>query len=247
MITSADRVLLDRLAAGTSGAPADALDALWERVGGLLEATAAALPAPASFQTELWPWLDPQDPRVGYPFLWGRIKARDRTDYAAHMGLFISATSANFCVDLEKDLLDAGVSRESLADVHGFYAGRGRAVLSSLDRQSTPGGLAGPAEHDTPEEVLPAIWTDRGNVRRVADFLDGDFNAFMSANNDHGHPWPKVGYLFDPIANVSVRDAVELLPRLVKWAKTLLPIYSGLVDLDNTVSNSDMTARSPAS
>ncbi len=154
-----------------------ATDVLWEKTAAWIDRLGAALFGEGGFHAALWPDED-GDERP--PFLWARLKRVGNEPFCTHIGVFLSPGFCNLSLDLEKDLLDAGASAESLAQVLDFYRGEFDAPSIDVGRSDM------------------RIWTDTKNVIAAADRQGTDFDGFMAANRDAGHPWPKVGYLLTP-------------------------------------------------
>jgi hypothetical protein len=128
------------------------------------------------FQAAVWPEGGVDAGERG-AFLWGRLKGAGAEGFATHIGVFVSAGLCNLSIDLEKDLLDARQSGESLAQVLEFF----RSGLAATLGPTTPAALS--------------VWTDTRNVVAARDFDSVDFSAFLNANRDADHPWPKIGYI----------------------------------------------------
>lgn len=169
-----DFELLEKFEAGI--ATEDLVDRLWRKAGRLIGKLGADLFGDGFYHADLWPEGDGDDGDRG-PFLWARIKRTGNEKYATHIGVFLSPGLCNLSIDLEKDLLDAKQSGEILEQVIKFF----RSDLPSM---------LGPA---TRKDLQ--VWTDSQNVVALDNFGSVDFTAFMNANQDSGHPWPKVGYI----------------------------------------------------
>ena len=178
-----DFELLRQLEAGPP--TEDAVDELWARSHLLLGDLGNALFARHGHRADLWPEGAGDDGDRG-PFLWGRLKRIGNERFATHIGVFVSPGLCNLSIDLEKDLLDAGQAPESLEQVVAFYRTRLAAILAE------PGGLGASA---APMRTDLRVWTDSRNVVEASNFGAIDFAAFMDANQDAGHPWPKLGYI----------------------------------------------------
>lgn len=177
----------------------------WERAAALLDDLATTL---GDFRAELWPWR--QDDAT-FPFLWGRLKERGRSGFATHLGLFVSADHCNFCIDLEKDLLDAGESRETASDVRLYYRNRLPELM--------------PPPEEPPAPLL--VWTDPGNVVAAGRFGSVDFAEFMAASDDPDHPWPRVGYLMEVDDHVGFGE--RWTEEMRRRAAPLLPVYRDML------------------
>lgn len=154
----------------------------------------------------VWPWRSDEEL---FPFVWGRYKLESARPWAAHIGVFLSPGGCNCALDLEKDPLDAGEANESLSEVLAFYRDRRSDLFSDLDDRHL------------------GVWTDDVNVVGVEDFLVADFDRFMGAHRDAGHPWPRIGYRFAP-------DDPRFTPErqvasLGAWLDRLLPLYEELL------------------
>lgn len=177
----------------------------WRRARRLLAAAARVADVPG-IEIEVWPWREDGD---ACPFLWARLKHRERSGHAAHVGLFLSPDHCNLAVDLEKDRLEDGTSEESLDDVLVFYREHAPAVLSAC------------------QDDRLRVWTDLDNVLDVDEFLAADFSEFMAAGRDEEHPWPRTGYLLQ-------REELEAHPddqvrNLGGRLRHLLPVYDALL------------------
>ena len=198
--------LLNQLATGT--AANEAVDELWARARRLLGELGAGLFGEGDFSADLWPEGEGDDGDRG-PFLWGRLKKAGNERFATHIGVFVAPGLCNLSIDLEKDLLDAGQAAESRKQFIGFC----RTELPSMLRHSAPPDLQ--------------VWTDTRNVVEAAEFGAGDFAAFMDANRDAGHPWPKVGYILsaDDVAGFGNAWVAEYRARAIP----LVPIYEAMI------------------
>lgn len=203
-----DFALLQRIGAGAAGGEELAVgaDALWDKAGRLIARLGTGLFGGGGFSAALWP--DGGDGERG-PFLWGRIKRSGAERFATHIGVFLSSGLCNLAIDLEKDPLDAGESAESLAQILDFY------------RAEALGLMDPPARPDL------CVWTDTRNVVPAGELAGVDFDDFMAANRDAGHPWPKVGYLLNAENVVDFGDdwLAEFHPRAVP----LVPIYDAML------------------
>jgi hypothetical protein len=204
-----DFELLRQLESGKedlSGGLDDRTDRLWAKTEGLIGELGAALFGEGNQAAALWPDGDAGDRG---PFLWARLKRAGNAQFATHLGAFLSPDACNLSIDLEKDPLDAGESAERLEQVIDFY-GDGLAAA-----------LRPPLRSDL------VVWTDPGNVFAVGDFATIDFERFMAANADAGHPWPKVGYLLNAAEVQAFGD------RWVQECRTrlapLVPVYDAMI------------------
>ena len=152
------------------------VDRLWTKAARLIGELAADLLGDGHYHADLWPEGDGDDGDRG-PFLWARVKRAGNENYATHIGVFLAPALCNLSIDLEKDLLDAGQSGEVLEQVIEFFRSDLPAMLGSATRKDLQ------------------VWTDSQNVVAADNFEMIDFTAFMNANQDTGHPWPKVGYI----------------------------------------------------
>jgi len=182
------------------------LDWLWAKAERLVTGLGDLLFGEEGHASEVWPW---EVEGQSFPFIWARLKAAGAERLATHIGFFFSRDHCNVCIDLEKDAIDAGEAQESVADVHRFYRER----------------LARALPERTPDNLQ--VWTDDDNVLSIREFLEGDFDAFMAANQDEEHPWPRVGYLL---------EAREILGWEAAWADELqrmlepvMPVYRKMV------------------
>lgn len=166
--------LLRELETGEAGD--EAVDKLWARTRRLFGDLGAGLFGEHDHHVDLWPEGAGDDGDRG-AFLWGRLKRANNKRFATHIGVFLSPGLCNLSIDLEKDLLDAGQSDESLEQFVGFCGSE----LPSLFDPATRPDLQ--------------VWTDSQNVVAAAQFGTVDFAAFMDANRDADHPWPKIGYI----------------------------------------------------
>ncbi|HEX9698776.1 MAG TPA: hypothetical protein VGD06_04875 [Acidobacteriota bacterium] len=189
-----------------AGGVQERADELWERAERLIGELGAALFGEGNQVAALWP--DGGDGDRG-PFLWARIKRAGNERFATHLGAFLSPGSCNLSIDLEKDPLDAGESAERLEQVLDFY----------------PDGLVSSLRPPLRPDLV--VWTDPDNVVAAADFAAVDFDRFMAANADTGHPWPKVGYL------LSAADVEELGEGWVEGCRArlapLVPVYDAMI------------------
>lgn len=182
------------------------LDWLWDKADRLVRELGDRLFGEDRSTVAVWPWeVDGQT----FPFIWGRLKEEGAEGMATHIGVFFSRDHCNVCIDLEKDAIDAGEAEESVAEVHGFYRERLGAALA----ERTPGNLQ--------------VWTDDDNVLSIREFLEADFDAFMEANQDTDHPWPRLGHLL---------EAREILGWEASWAEELqrrlepvVPVYREMI------------------
>lgn len=177
----------------------------WERAASLLDDLATTL---GGFRAELWPWRQEDDT---FPFLWGRLKERRSSEFATHLGLFVSADHCNFCIDLEKDRVEAGESRESASDVRAYYRNRLPDLL--------------PPEPEPPAPLR--VWTDPDNVVEARRFGSVDFAEFMAASGDPEHPWPRLGYLMDVGEHVGFGG--RWIEEMQRRAEPLLPVYRDML------------------
>ena len=71
------------------------------------------------------------------------------------------------------------------------------------------------------------VWTDTQNIVAATDFETVDFAAFMNANRDVAHPWPKVGYIFsaDDVEGFGNRWVEEYRAR----AALLVVVYDAMI------------------
>lgn len=203
-----DLDILLRLGGVPDGQPipadlADRAGRFWDRVRHVLRRAAdGAKGGPLVF--ELWPWAVDGAPQ---PFVWARYKRPEHGDCAAHIGLFLAPTGCNLALDLEKDLLDAGDARESVAQVLAFY------------RNLAPSGL--PADDDL------GLWVDDRRFLAPTAFATTDLDALLRESDDPHHPWPRLGYrfTFDDLAEGSTPETL----RLSTWIDRLAPQYDALV------------------
>lgn len=182
------------------------LDWLWGKAVRLVGELGDLVFGAGKHQATVWPWEVDGD---AFPFIWGRLKTENATEMATHIGFFFSREHCNLCIDLEKDLIDAGEARESVSEVHAFY------------RQRLADALPG----RTPDNLK--VWTDADNVLPIREFLETDFDTFMEANRDEDHPWPRVGYLLEAREVLGWDGAwtEELGARL----EPLVPVYRTMV------------------
>lgn len=207
--TAADFSLLQRLGDDTAGGEdlAANTDALWDKTGRLIAELGVELFGAGGYSAALWP--DGGDGERG-PFLWARIKRSGGERFATHIGVFLSPDFCNLSIDLEKDLLDAGHSGETLAQVLDFY------------REDALGLINPPARPDL------SVWTDTRNVVRAGEFgATHFFDDFMAANSDTGHPWPKVGYLLEATEVIAFGD--DWFAEYAGRAVVLVPIYDAML------------------
>lgn len=207
-LSEQDLDTLDELASASGPpAPGSALaeraTRSWERARHLCRQAADASGHPG-MALEIWPW---RKAGAVFPFVWARFKKPTATGHASHVGLFLSNDGCNCCLDLEKDLLDAGESEETLADVMAFYR----------DSNALP-------REDDPDL---RVWTDEDNVLSLSAFRLADLDEFMAANQDEGHPWPRIGYRFDPQELIAAPDGQ--IARLGAWLGRLQPFYGALL------------------
>ena len=206
---AADFADLEQLAALERSVPdelAGRLDATWRRLECSLSRVGSSL-LPEGHQAALWPWREGE---ALFPFVWGRIKAADWSEFATHLGLFLSPGYCNVCIDLEKDPLDAGESAETLEQVLSYFSG----------------GEWKTALGEHPDDLQ--LWTDSRNVVTLAGFEETGFDAFMAANQDPSHPWPKLGYL--PDAQKVAAYGEHLDDELEARFRTLAPVYRAMLD-----------------
>lgn len=189
-----------------NGETTEDVDELWARTRTLIDALGRQLFGDDA-QVELWAAHDPSERG---PFLWARMKRAAHAPYATHVGVFLSPAFCNLSIDLEKDPLDAGESAETLDEVVDFF-------------RHDAAGLIDPAPHPDLR-----VWTDTRNVVPATGFADVDFTAFMEANRDSGHPWPKAGYLLsaDEVIDFGDRWVAECYARAV----VLVPVYDAMID-----------------
>lgn len=202
-----DLLLLQGIADGDGTCdPASApADALWDKAERLVGKLGAALFGAEGFVLSLWP--DAGGERG--PFLWARLKRAGNERFATHIGVFLSPGFCNLSLDLEKDPLDAGESAETLAQVLDFYRNAAARLIEPATRTDL------------------WVWTDTGNVVTPVGFAGLDFERFMAANRDTGHPWPKAGYLLS--ADEVVRFGGEWLQQMHARAAVLVPIYDAMI------------------
>jgi hypothetical protein len=201
--------LLRRLQSGEeqlAGGTQERVDELWERTDRLIGELGAALFGEGNQAAALWP--DGDDGDRG-PFLWARLKRAGNERFATHLGAFLSPDACNLSIDLEKDPLDAGESAERLEQVIDFYGD----------------GLAAALRPPLRPDLL--VWTDPENVVAAGEFATIDFERFMAANADAGHPWPKIGYL------LSAGQVEAFGDRWVQECRTrlapLVPVYDAMI------------------
>jgi hypothetical protein len=206
---SNDFDLLRRL--GETADPDDALatdiDVLWAKAEYLIGALGTGLFGTGGFSFALWP--DDEAGERG-PFLWGRLKRAGQDGFATHIGLFLSPDFCNLAIDLEKDLVEAGESDETVAQVLAFYRSEAASLI------------------DPPAHPEMRVWTDTRNVVPAAGYADIDFEAFMADNRDAGHPWPKVGYLLS--ADDVVRFGDGFVGECKARATALVPVYDAMIE-----------------
>ena len=200
--------VLERLAAAGDAVPGELgeeLDLVWEGTRRLLEQVGRRV-LPNGFELELWPWREGDDL---FPFVWARLKEDGLARFATHLGLFLSPTHCNCSIDLEKDPLDAGESAETLEQVLAYYEGGEW------------------ARYLTDSHPDLRLWTDTLNVVTPVELEERGVAAFMAANRDPAHPWPKVGYLLEAeqVAAFGDRLADELEARFA----SLLPVYRSMI------------------
>jgi hypothetical protein len=205
---SADFELLQRIGDGDEpdAATSEAAEALWTKAERLAGRLGAGLFDERGFHASVWP--DRGDGERG-PFLWARLKRAGNEAYATHIGVFLSPGFCNLSLDLEKDPLDAGQAGETLEQVLAFYRDGAAALL------------------DPPVRPDLRVWTDTNNVVTPADFAGVDFDAFLAANRDAGHPWPKAGYLLN--ADLISGFGNDWLRRSHARADALVPIYDAMI------------------
>jgi len=181
-------------------------DALWAKAERLVGELAAGLFGADNYSAAIWPDSAGEE---RLPFIWARLKRSGNQSYATHIGVFLSPGFCNLSVDLEKDLLDAGESAETLEQVVGFFGSQ----FASISR-------------DLATDVR--VWTDTRNVVGVAGFAALDFDRFMADNHDADHPWPKVGYMFTAadVAGFAERWVEEYRGR----AAPLVPMYDAMIN-----------------
>jgi len=199
--------LLQRIGEDDSGTSAgEQADKLWSRTRTLVAALARQTFGDDAV-VALWAEHDVAERG---PFLWARMKRPAHADFATHIGVFLSPGFCNLSIDLEKDPLDAGESAETLDQVIEFF-------------RDGAGDLI-----DPPARPDLRIWTDTENVIPAAGFADVDFDAFMQANRDRGHPWPNAGYLLsaDEVIGFGDHWVAECQARAV----VLVPIYDAMID-----------------
>ena len=206
--TASDFDVLGRIDAEPSAADSRQADDLWSKTTTMLDRLGADLFGAGECVAALWPDSPLDDGERG-PFLWARLKRAGAEQFAMHLGIFVSPGFCNLALDLEKDLLDAGRSGERLEQVVGFY----RDEIAPLVDASMPDELE--------------IWTDTRNVVAAAAFPEVDFDAFMAANRDAGHPWPKIGYILD--ADAMLRFGDRWVEEMAARATPLLPIYDAMI------------------
>lgn len=184
---------------------AERADAAWERVEAVLRDAVVRTEAPG-LSIDVWPWREGSNTNG---FVWARLKRPDARSFATHLGVFLAPGDCNISLDLEKDRIEEGSSRESLEDVLDFYGDTGRPVL---------GGV---------EDPDIRIWTDADNVLELEEFLDEDLATFMDRNQDSEHPWPKLGYRLPAERLASAPDEQARL--FGSRLESLVPVYDALV------------------
>ncbi len=158
--SAGDFRLLEEMAfAGASVAPHSEarIEALWAKAARLVHRLGEKLFAGERFTVAIWPDTA-QDERL--PFIWARLKRAVGARYATHIGIFLAPDQCNLCIDLEKDLLDAGSAAEHLDQVLDFYRCKLAESIGSLGRSDVK------------------VWTDPHNVVSAAEFPRLDFERF---------------------------------------------------------------------
>jgi hypothetical protein len=207
--SAGDFRLLEEMAfAGTSVAPRSEarIEALWAKAARLVDGLGKKLFPSERFTVAIWP-DSAQNERL--PFIWARLKRDVGARYATHIGVFLAPDQCNLCIDLEKDLLDAGVAAEHLDQVLDFYRCRLAESMGSLGRSDMK------------------VWTDPHNVVSAGEFPGLDLDCFMDANTDSGHPWPRIGYRFD--ATEVQAFAEGWVQETTLRAMPLVPIYDAMI------------------
>ena len=202
--------LLEPVAATSEGHHLDSIghrvDRLWAKMDRLVETLAGRLFGGGGFTSALWP-DSPNNTRL--PFLWARMKRSEGVAFASHLGIFISASHCNICVDLEKDLLDSKGSLEDVDQVVDFYR---------LELQAALGANV---------ETALRVWTDLENIERAGNFGAVDFSCFMNNCQDRDHPWPKIGYLLD---EKEIRDfGNSWVGECEQRLGSLIPVYDAMI------------------
>ncbi len=206
--SAADFHLLEEMA--RPGAPGEPdrnarVEALWAKATRLVTQLGDRLFVDDRFTADVWPDTA-EDERL--PFIWARLKRAENARFATHIGLFLSPDQCNLCIDLEKDLLDAGAAGERLEQVLEFYRGQLAERTASLNRSDV------------------RVWTDADNVVSAVEFPSVDFGRFMEANTDTDHPWPRVGYLFDAAEVQAFAD--RWVEEMTLRAGELAPVYDAM-------------------
>lgn len=207
--SAGDFRLLEEMAfAGASVAPHREvrIEALWAKAARLVPRLGEKLFPSESFTVAIWPDTA-QDERL--PFIWARLKRAVGARYATHIGVFLAPDQCNLCIDLEKDLLDAGSAAEHLDQVLDFYRCKLAESIGSLGRSDLK------------------VWTDPHNVVSAEEFPRLDFERFMDANTDTDHPWPRIGYLLDA-AQVQA-FAEGWVQETAFRAMALVPVYDAMI------------------
>lgn len=200
-----DFALLENMAAG-DGEIVDGVDELWAKASRLIVELGGRLADEPGFAAAIWPDRA-DDERL--PFIWARLKRPENAAFATHIGLFLSPRLCNLGIDLEKDLIDAGDAAERLEQVMSFYGGPVRARIEALSRPDL------------------MVWTDSVNKVPARSFSGVSLKAFMASNKDLGHPWPRIGYLFDARQVCGFGDG--WVDAMAERAVELVPIYDAMI------------------